>query len=320
MKWNKLEDRMLYYRGLCDYKLPVKSYVIMVLDGRSFSHQFKNKLEKPFDTGFIEDMNETAKYLCSNISGALFAFVQSDEISIFVCDYDTREKQAWFDYRLCKINSLAASMAASKFNQLRMVRKLENQKCEGFCDEFGEQYKQTIDGVEVDKDLTIYDQIRDFKLAEFDCRAFVVPTQNDAFSWFLFRQLDCVRNSISMAAQTYFSPKELHKKNTDQMQELLFQEKNINWNDYPIGQKRGRLITKKKFVNGKEIHTDFQTINNQYSVLLPYSTVIKTPLIETFFDYQKEDIIRNKWIIDDAPLMNSEEGKKYMLNLIPLNK
>lgn len=34
-------------------------------------------------------MNETAKYLMQNISGCKLAFVQSDEISLFISDYET---------------------------------------------------------------------------------------------------------------------------------------------------------------------------------------------------------------------------------------
>ena len=41
-KWKSLEDRMLYYRGLADYKLLPKSYVVVMIDGRSFSKLIKN--------------------------------------------------------------------------------------------------------------------------------------------------------------------------------------------------------------------------------------------------------------------------------------
>ena len=72
MRFNSLEDRMNYYRGLTDYKLMPKSYVMVMLDGRSFSTMIKNKFEKPFDNKFINMMNETAKYVCSKVEGAKF--------------------------------------------------------------------------------------------------------------------------------------------------------------------------------------------------------------------------------------------------------
>jgi tRNA(His) guanylyltransferase len=54
----------------------------------------------------------------------------------------------------------------------------------------------------------------------FDARAFVVP-ERDIVNYFIWRQRDCIRNSISACAQAEFSPKELHGKNSDQMKEML---------------------------------------------------------------------------------------------------
>lgn len=61
----------------------------------------------------------------------------------------------------------------------------------------------------------------------------------------LWRQRDAVRNSISMAAQAHFSHKRLHGVNGGGMQELLFTEAGINWNDYPDGCKRGRVTVRR---------------------------------------------------------------------------
>jgi tRNA(His) 5'-end guanylyltransferase len=60
----------------------------------------------------------------------------------------------------------------------------------------------------------------------------------------LWRQQDATRNSINSVGQAYFSPKKLHKLNTDQVQDLLFKEKGINWNDLPTWQKRGACVIK----------------------------------------------------------------------------
>ena len=40
------------------------------------------------DKSFIGMMNETAKFLCENIQGAKFAYVQSDEISLLLTDFE----------------------------------------------------------------------------------------------------------------------------------------------------------------------------------------------------------------------------------------
>jgi tRNA(His) 5'-end guanylyltransferase len=47
-----------------------------------------------------------------------------------------------------------------------------------------------------------------------------------------------------MAAQARFSPQRLHGVSSGGMQELLFAEAGINWNDYPAGCKRGRVTVR----------------------------------------------------------------------------
>ena len=77
----------------------------------------KNKFNKPFDKDFINMMNDTAKYLCSKVQGTHLAFVQSDEITL-VIKKQTEKSDIFFNGRLCKMQSIIASLATSKFNQL----------------------------------------------------------------------------------------------------------------------------------------------------------------------------------------------------------
>lgn len=222
MRFNKLEDRMSYLRGLADYKLIPGQPVMMMLDGRTFSRLIKKKFKSPFDSDFIRMMNETAKYLMQNISGCKLAFVQSDEISLFISDYETPVSESFFGYRLCKMMSIAAAMAASKFNQLMADYLIEG------C--------QTIE--EVRNILTTA------KLAEFDCKVWNVPTENDVYAWFLYRQLDCIRNSKQQTAQTWLSHKQLFGLDTDKQIALLKAEHGIDWNELEDGMKYGRFIVK----------------------------------------------------------------------------
>lgn len=55
----------------------------------------------------------------------------------------------------------------------------------------------------------------------------------------IWRQQDATRNSIEAVGQANFSHNELHKKTCNQIQEMLWSERNINWNDFPIDCKRG---------------------------------------------------------------------------------
>ena len=218
-------DRMKsYYEDRTRYKLTRRTNTIIRVDGKAF-HTYTRGLKRPFDEGLMEDMNKTTEYLCQNIQGAKFGYVQSDEISILITDYDDISTHAWFDGNLQKMASIAASLATSKFNQLRMARA---------C----------FDDV-IKEDAPIYkDDIEDFKLAMFDARVFQIPYQEEVINYFIWRQQDATRNSISSVAQANFSAKELHGKKTNQMQDMLMLEKGINWNDFTPREKRGSLIRK----------------------------------------------------------------------------
>lgn len=224
-----------FYEDRTRIKLPRRTFTIIRVDGKAF-HTYTKSLERPFDAGLIQDMNETAVYLCQNIQGAKLAYVQSDEISIIVTDFDDLGTHAWFDNNLQKMASVAASMATAKFNQLRMARSTwEGSDIEGMLD---------------------HDDIQNFKLAMFDARVFQIPFIDEVVNYLIWRQVDAVRNSISSVAQSMYSHRELNGKNTNDMQEMIFQ-KGTNWNDYDPRLKRGGVITKVKVVrtNGDITYT-----------------------------------------------------------------
>ncbi|MCD6066982.1 MAG: hypothetical protein K0S33_1808 [Bacteroidetes bacterium] len=114
-----LGDRMkAFYEDRTRYFIPRRTYTLIRVDGKAF-HTYTRGLEKPFDDKLINDMDETAAYLCQNIQGAKFAFVQSDEISILLTDFDDINTSAWFEGNIQKICSVSASLATVRFNQLR---------------------------------------------------------------------------------------------------------------------------------------------------------------------------------------------------------
>jgi len=220
-----LGDRMKeFYEDRNRIKLPRRTYTIIRIDGKAF-HTYTKGLERPFDDGLIEDMNATTAYLCKNIQGAKFGYVQSDEISLILTDFDGLGTHAWFDNNLQKMVSVAASMATSEFNRLRLVRD-SRENIEFHRSEYMEA-----------------SVIRGFKMAQFDARAFQIPFIDEVENYFIWRQQDAVRNSISSVAQSLYSHKKLNGVKTDQMQELIFQ-KGINWNDYDFRKKRGAVIGK----------------------------------------------------------------------------
>lgn len=215
----RLGDRMKALQSLRDYKLDKKEYVLCHIDGRAFSKLIKHNFELPFDDKFIEFMNQTAIYLCKSIQGCKLAYVQSDEISLLLTDFSKEETGNFFQYRLCKLQSVIASLATGEFNRL------------WYCDQI---INNPSDAVDI---------ISSRKPVQFDCKAWNVYEYNDAFAWFKFRQNDCIRNSKQQAAQTYVKPKKkLVNLSSDQQIELLKNEYGIDWNEYSNGKKYGRLI------------------------------------------------------------------------------
>jgi len=237
-KKDSLGNRMKEnYENVTKFYLPKRTYIIIRLDGKAF-HSYTRGLEKPFDDDFIDDMNQTVVYLCENIQGAQFAYVQSDEISILVTDFENINTRMWFNGNIQKIVSVSASYATAKFNSLR------------------------------------YDRYPNFKkLAHFDARVFTIPERTEVENYFIWRQQDCVRNSISSLAQSLYSPKELHGKNQSEQQELCFQ-KGINWDKLCAFKKRGRLIVKIEEGNdrgkwGLVKPPIFSQFRNIFDILIP---------------------------------------------------
>ena len=258
-----LGDRMKdFYEDRTRYKLARRTNTIIRIDGKAF-HTYTKGLQRPFDQGLMGDMNKTAEYLCQNIQGAKFGYVQSDEISILITDYDDIDTHAWFDGNLQKMTSIAASLATAKFNQLRIMRHMENAMI------FLEQ-----------------EHIEEFKMAHFDARVFQIPYQEEVINYFIWRQQDATRNSISSVAQSLYSAKELHGKKTSDMQEMIFQ-KGINWNDFTPREKRGSIIHRVEHVYARR---DEPIMDGKTRVIEAYKRKkweadLNTPIISQDKDY-----------------------------------
>ena len=96
--------------------------VILRLDGKCF-HTFTRGCNKPFDRELSNAMCETTSNMCQEIQGAKFAYTQSDEISILLTDYDNLDSSAWFDYKIQKMCSVAASMCTDLFAQSYVAKR-----------------------------------------------------------------------------------------------------------------------------------------------------------------------------------------------------
>jgi len=205
-----LGDRCKEYEKATEIYLTRRVPVIIRLDGCAF-HTLTRGMNRPFDDNLIECMQRTTQALVKNIEGCSFGYTQSDEITLLLTDYTRIETCAWFDYRKSKVESVAASMATAFFNHEFMAK-------------FPERY--------------------DKKPALFDARAFNVP-KDDVVNVIIWRQQDCTRNSIQMVGRAHFSHKELDHKSCEAIQEMLFSQKGINWNDTETHKKRGTCVYKR---------------------------------------------------------------------------
>jgi len=198
-----LGDRMKGYEAPSTTRKAFKGQPLIVrLDGKSF-HTYTKGLSRPYDERLSWCMEHTMLSLVDRFQ-ARVGYTQSDEITLawYHAPHETPEYP--FDGRFQKLESLLAAYCSVKFNHFTGLR---------LAGHSGEPI--------------------------FDARAFVVPNIKEAYHAFLRRQQDATKNAISMAAHTYFSHKSLQGQDGPTMQERLFSEKGINFNDYPAFFKRG---------------------------------------------------------------------------------
>lgn len=200
---DSLGDRMKRYESVTDVILTPRMPTILRLDGKGF-HQWTRRVqaERPFDTGLHRCMTQTLQTLCRETQGTVFGYTQSDEMSLVLQDYFAHDTEAAFGKRLQKLVSLSAALATAQFNAL--APKV----------------------------------FRDPPWALFDARAFVLPRE-EVTNYLLWRQQDATRNSIRMVGHSVLSSRSLLGVSNDQLQERLWRDHGINWNDYPVWAKRG---------------------------------------------------------------------------------
>ena len=228
-----------FYEQIPKFKLYRRTPVAIRIDGKAF-HTFTRGFAKPFDKVLGNSMVRTMEYLCKNIQGCVFGYTQSDEITLILIDYQTFETDAWFDYEIQKICSIAASMATMAFNRF-FIEEMENWTFDNI------DFPYELGGPEEIPDhllkvATAYGKARSSG-AMFDARCFNIPKE-EVTNLIYWRQVDAARNSVQMAARAQFSHAQCDNKNVAQLQEMLFQEKGINWNDYPTRWKRGVAWTR----------------------------------------------------------------------------
>jgi tRNA(His) guanylyltransferase len=199
-----LGDRVKRYEAAYRPRFTPRSCLIIRVDGRAF-HTFTRGCDRPFDLKIIEAMVHATKKAGRGMQGFKLAYTQSDEATFLLTDFDNFETEGWFDYELNKVVSISASLFTAHFN-----------------DWYGALIGRTC-------------------VAQFDSRAFVVPT-DDWPNVFIWRQRDWERNSVQMFAQAHFSHKQLQGKKHPEIHDMLH-EKGENWALLDDQLKNGTFVT-----------------------------------------------------------------------------
>lgn len=270
---DKLGDRMKLYEQMeAGRKLMPGLPICVRVDGRAF-HTFTRGMKRPYDKDMSAAMIETMKFLVEQ-TDACIGYVQSDEISLVLSDI----KAPMFDGKIAKLNSVIASMATAKFNEV------------------------------------IHKSYPNKPLAFFDCRCWNVPSRTEAVNNILWREFDATKNSISMAARSVYSDAQLLGKNGSEKQDMLM-EKGINWNDYPVFFKRGtyarRVVISRKFTDEElsELPEHHEARNNPDLLITRSSIeVIDMPIFTKVMN-------RNEVVFDGAVPIVAEDDAEFISNL-----
>lgn len=261
MNNDSLGDRMKRYENATRYVLPPRTYTVVRVDGKAF-HSFTAHCEKPYDYDLMDAIQWTARFLFENMQGVLLTYQQSDEISVVMQDFKTHGTEPWMGGVVQKQASIAASMATVGFNYF-----YENPTLEKLVN-----------------------------WAMFDARTYTIPSTAEVANYLIWRQQDATRNSISMAAQAQFSHRQLHGVSSNQQQEMLWREKNINWDDYPTRARRGSVCYKETY------ETDVEYSKGDLVIL-------------------EKNVTRTRTKIDtEIPIFTGLEGRVYLSDLLAVEE
>lgn len=192
----KLATRQKQYEEAYDYKIIRRLPIIIRIDGKNFSKLTK-KISKPFSPEFMDLMANTMLNISKDIDGTVFAYQQSDKITLVLRNDQTLETEAYFNNRVQKLASVSASMATLEFNNLLKKSNLH---------------------------LT--------RKALFDARVFAVPSIIESLNNLIWRQQDCIKNAITSAAMAEIGHAKLKNKNQAEQIKLLKEKCNINFEEF----------------------------------------------------------------------------------------
>jgi tRNA(His) guanylyltransferase len=194
-----LAARMKDYEAKVDYTLP-NAPTVMRVDGHCFS-KFTSFFQKPFDARIHEAMVGTCKDLLQANPAATVGYTFSDEITLVFPNGINA-----FNNRVQKVSSLAAGLASVRFAY----------HLQAAIEKHTELPKIKEKGIEK------------LNSTHFDARVFTVPSVDEALNCLVWRcRGDAIRNAVSAFARRYYTSKQLARKRTGQVLEMLEREKGV---------------------------------------------------------------------------------------------
>lgn len=186
---------------------PRESFVLLRLDGVNFSSWARHLSGFPFDENFSGAMVGTAEFLLKNIQAGVLAYTGSDEITLLVKAKNPKGDLPWGG-KYFKIVSVASALASVEFTRLALEVGI------------GREKKPLI----------------------FDCRAFVVPSMEEAVKCIESRIRSVRTNSINSLTSKYVSHKESMGLSSEERIAKLWEEYSVSWKHQPDHFKFGTCL------------------------------------------------------------------------------
>lgn len=213
---SKLTDRIASYHDASDFKLINKVPIILSINGKNF---IKNTelLDKPYSLQFVDCILSTMMKLCSEVEGVVFAYQHNDEIVLILRNDQSIDTTPWFDNKIQKICSVTASIASVHFNN------------------YANSFNINLFGDSI-----------------FTSQVFIVPNVMEVTNTLILKQQQNFHTSVQFAC-LYQLLKKYDKSqikiilsglSLDEKIELLQQEFDIDFNNYPIDFRRGTACYK----------------------------------------------------------------------------
>jgi tRNA(His) 5'-end guanylyltransferase len=238
-KMSTLKERIDSYKNIFDYKLLPKLPIVICINGKS-SSKVTSLLEKPYSEDFSNCMLATMFHLCNDVEGTVFGYQSNDEIVLILRNDQNLETKTWLDNRIQKICSVTSSLASLSFNNHASDLELNLS---------GNYY--------------------------FTSQIFTVPNVVEAINALVYKQQGNFLNSIQYACfyellnRDYDRAKikeMLTDLSTDEKIELLSQECEIDFHNYPLNFRRGAACYRVSKTNDQDVTKYKWTVNKDLPI------------------------------------------------------